>query len=291
MDRYAELVATFERVADVAGVGDRRDVLRELTNACGWGRRAVDAPLLPSGVRHGVPYGISFVVGAGAPEVRLFVEPQAEPASLPSYREASARVADFVARQAGGDVGALRAVREPFARVWYAVSFRPDAAPVYRAYLCLGDRDREGVVARTFDRLGVKDTVKRAPCDFPTMIGIDLHADPRVKLYVLRPGFVLDHAFARALPGGDAPMGWLSCHFLEREPARVAWHYSALRHAPDDADLAARLVRFCASERNDAALYERVRGAAPFRHHFVTYQQIDGAPRVTVYLLPEVRRA
>ena len=85
-------------------------------------------------------------------------------------------------------------------------------------------------------------------------------------------------------------MGWLSCHFLEATPARVAWHYSALRHAPDDDDLARRLVGFLESERIDPSIYERMRREVPFRHHFVTYQRIDGSPRVTVYLLPEVQR-
>jgi hypothetical protein len=118
------------------------------------------------------------------------------------------------------------------------------------------------------------------------MIGIDLHASPRVKLYVLRPDFLLDHAFARAMPGGDRPMGWLSCHFLEATKPREAWHYSALRHAPDDDDLKRRLVRFLESERIDPAPYVRL----PLRHHFVTYQRIDGAPRVTVYLLPDASR-
>jgi hypothetical protein len=280
MDRHEELAATFARVAAIAGVADQDAVPRALTGACGWGRRDVNAPLLPSGVSHGVPYGISFVVGAGAPEVRLFVEPQGDPRAI----------SDFIAAQPGADVTHLAEVREPFARVWYAVAFRPGSAPAYRAYLCLGNRDREGVVAQTFARLGVRDVVTRGPKDFPTMIGLDLHEAPRVKLYVLRPDFVLDHAFARALPGGDAPMGWLSCHFLERTPARVAWHYSALRHAPDDEDLARRLVRFLETERIDPSLYERMRREVPFRHHFVTYQRIDGAPRVTVYLLPDVHR-
>ena len=85
-------------------------------------------------------------------------------------------------------------------------------------------------------------------------------------------------------------MGWLSCHFLETTPARVAWHYSALRHAPDDDDLARRLVRFLESEDIDPSTYERMRREVPFRHHFVTHQRIDGASRVTVYLLPEVNR-
>ena len=275
MDRFEELAATFTRIA-----GKREDVLRPLADACGWGRRLTSEPLLPSGVSHGVPYGISFVIGAGAPEVRLFVEPQA----------GHEHVADFIATQPAADIAPLVDVRAPVPRVWYAVAVRPSAPPAYRAYLCLGRDDRERVVAQTFARLGVNDGVPRGPKDFPTMIGLDLHASPRVKLYVLRPDFVLDHAFARALPGGDQPMGWLSCHFLEATPARVAWHYSALRHAPDDDDLARRLVGFLESERIDPSIYERMRREVPFRHHFVTYQRIDGSPRVTVYLLPEVQR-
>lgn len=290
MDRHEELAETFARIAGAAGIRDDHGVLRPLTDACGWGRRDTGAPLLPSGVRHGVPHGISFVLGAGAPEVRVFVEPQAEPASLATYREASARVADFIAGQPGADVTRLAAAREPFARIWYAVAFRPAEPPAYRAYLCLGDREREATASATLSRLGVTDSVPRGENDFPTMIGIDLHASPRVKLYVLRTDFVLDHAFARAMPGGERAMGWLSCHFLESAAPRVAWHYSALRHAPDDDDLARRLARFLADERIDASTYERLRRVVPFRHHFVTHQRQDGAPRVTVYLLPEVRR-
>lgn len=275
MDRFEELAAAFTRVA-----GRREEILRPLADACGWGRRSTSEPLLPSAVSHGVPYGISFVLGAGAPEVRVFVEPQA----------GHARVADFIAAQPGADISRLVDVREPFPRVWYAVAFRPSAPPAYRAYLCLDRNEREPVVARTFARLGITDAVARGPKDFPTMIGLDLHASPRVKLYILRPDFVLDHAFARALPGGDQPMGWLSCHFLESARPRVAWHYSALRHAPDDDELARRLVGFLEGEGIDASIYERMRREMPFRHHFVTYQRIDGAPRVTVYLLPEVQR-
>lgn len=280
MDRFEELAATFSRVAAIAGAEADPAVLRALADACGWGRRLTTEPLLPSGVSHGVPYGISFVVGAGAPEVRVFVEPQA----------GHERVADFIATQPGADIGGLVATREGFARVWYAVAFRPSAPPAYRAYLCLSRNDRERPVAPTLERLGVNDTVTRGPKDFPTMIGLDLHASPRVKLYVLRPDFVLDHAFTRALPGGDQPLGWLSCHFLESTPPRVAWHYSALRHAPDDDGLGRRLARFLERERIDASIYERMRREVPFRHHFVTYQRHDGAPRVTVYLLPEVQR-
>lgn len=280
MDRFEELAATFARVAAIAGVELDLAVVRQLADACGWGRRETTEPLLPSAVSHGVPYGISFVLGAGGPELRLFVEPQA----------GHEGVADFIAAQPGADITRLAGVREPFPRVWYAVAFRPSTTPVYRAYLCLGRHEREPIVARTFARLGVTDAVQRGERDLPTMIGLDLHASPRVKLYVLRPDFLLDHAFARALPGGEQPMGWLSCHFLESAPPRVAWHYSALRHAPDDDDLARRLVGLLERERIDASIYERLRREVPFRHHFVTYQRIAGSPRVTVYLLPEVRR-
>lgn len=292
MKRVDELLEAFERTNDVVRAGDRTGVLRPLALACGWGTRAIDAPLLPSGVRHGIPFGISFVLGKGAPELRVFLEPQADPPSPSSYWAASERVLDFIAEQPGADLSRLaRVQRERFARAWFTVAFRPDAPPAHRIYLCLdGDADaRARTVADALGRLGVAD-VERGPRDIPTIVSLDLHAAPRTKLYVLSPELSLDHPFARAMPGGDQPMGWLACHFLGDAP-RVGWHYGAARHAPDDDALATRLRRFLVATGIDDAPYAHARERLRFRHHFVSYQEVDGEPRVTVYLLPEVRRA
>ena len=293
MNRADELLEAFERTSGVVGSGDPTGVLRPLVEACGWGTRAIEAPLLPSGVRHGVPFGISFVLGAGAPELRVFLEPQDEPPSGASYWRASERVLAFVAERPGADLSRLARIRDlrAFARAWFTVAFRPDSPPAYRIYLCLdGDAAaRARTVREALERVGLAD-VPRGPKDIPTILSLDLHAAPRTKLYVLEPERLLDHPFARAMPGGDRPMGWLACHFLGGAP-RIGWHYGAARHAPDDDELALRLRRFLVERGIDDAPYARARERLGFRHHFVSYQEIGGAPRVTVYQLPEVRRA
>jgi len=292
LNRGDELLQSFAKVAAIAGAEDEHGALRPLLDACGWGTRDVGEPLLPSGVRHGVPFGVSFVIGEGAPEIRVFVEPQDDPPSLASYMNASRRVARLIALAPGADVSRLEPLfARGFARAWFAVAFRPGGPPQYRVYLCLaGERaERLRIVDDSLAELGVARRVHVGPTDQPTMLSIDLHADPRVKVYVLMPNHVLDDPFGRAMSA--EPIGWLACHFLERVNApRVAWHYGAARHSPDDDDLARRLVRFCRDVGSDTAIYERARAELRFRHHFVTWQRQDGRPRVTVYLVPEVRR-
>jgi hypothetical protein len=290
--RYEELEAPFARISRAVGLerglGSRLSLLRELTSLCGWGERSVDRPLLPSGIRHGAPWGVSMVVGAGAPEVRVLVEAQHDPPSARAYWEAGARVSSWIARQPGADLSRLLPVAERFVpsersrfRIWHAVAFRPDAPPAFRLYLCAsGDTER---LRGALDRLGFPRALDAIPPGEITILSLDLRAGGRVKLYLATPDAPPDDA--RLLLGDDRRIMWLRCFaFTGEGPPAHALHLSLERHVPDAAP---RLRSLLSALGLDAAPYER---CLPARHHFVSLQRPGGEPRVTIHFLPEVAR-
>ncbi len=288
--RWDELAAPFDRLAVELGVGDRA-LLAAIVARSGWGTRAVTAPLLPSGVRHGVPWGLSIAMMRDAPsELRVFLEAQADPPGRDAYWAAAEALLDGIA-----DTTRARALGRGD-RMWHAVAFARDRAPEFHAYVCVPDRPE--LAWRALARAGHDgDKLRRelGPRARVTIVSTDVgaRAHPRTKLYAItdEPPHVDAGAaaFMRAMMGSarDTRIGWLACYGFTpgaADPTSIALHFGAAVHG--DAGLADRLAAYTrALELPDHA---RALGAA--RHHFVSYQLANGAPRVTVYLLPEVAR-
>ena len=113
--RADELASAVEQLAGACGESIDRVLVYELADRCGWGARPTTAPLLPSGISHGVPWGLSLAIERGGIELRLFVEAQADPPSQHSYWDAAANVTELAAEH-GADLGRLERMLEACSR-------------------------------------------------------------------------------------------------------------------------------------------------------------------------------
>lgn len=312
--RADELVGAFARLASALDVDDPDAALvRALAVRCGWGARPLDAPLLPSGVRHGVPWGVSMVPGTR--ELRVFVEAQAEPASLASYAGAAAGVTRFAAAH-GAVTTRLDAIAAAIDlagfRIWHALAVAPGEPPRWHAYLCVPpDRSAIDVLRAA----GVTDPgLAPGPRDRISIVSLDLAEPARVKAYVLMADASLDavarvhdrargavpgdaERFGRAMLGDRRSIWWLVCAGYEvggasptpaREPAACALHFGVPRHV-DEPTARARIAALLAELELEQTGWRRAT-AALGAHHFVSFQRRGGRPRVTTYFVPEVRR-
>ena len=316
--RWDELAAPYDRLAAALGTGEHRAVLERLVVRCGWGARSTREPLLPSGVRHGVPWGLSVAMSPGAPpELRVFLEAQCEPASAAGYWAAGERVLDGLAD--GARVTALGRGE----RLWHAVGFAAGRAPWFHAYVCVPtDPALAWAALARGGHAGERLRQALGPRARVTIVSADVEAGPaaRTKLYAILPDARADEvpgmvggpgltpagsgaggrrgstgggaAFATAMTGReDARLGWLVAYGFTAgaaDPTSVALHYGAAVHG--DAGYADRLAAYARALELDA--YPRAAAAlgSP-RHHFASWQRTaTGAPRLTVYFLPEVAR-
>jgi hypothetical protein len=321
----AELAA----LAGALGLGDEapawRAQLAAVIAPCAWARRGVDQPGLPSGVSHRRPFGFSIVLGAGAPELRCFLEAQAEPATPASYWAAGEAVTAAMVR-GGGDARRLATIAELFVptdaaapfRVWHGGVFRRGRPMLGKVYLCPAAQGRVGArerVAEAMRRLGCSEafeTIDRAlrpepALDEITIVSLDLEAGAaaRVKLYALLrdagparssaacQGMPVDAALlARAFfdDAADEPRWWLVCLSWRDGQPGVALHLGLHRHAAGDADATARLEALATECGIDAAplrACRRALGAPANQLHFVSLQRAaGGAPRLSVYFAP-----
>lgn len=289
--RWDELAEPFDRLSRALGVGDREH-LRSIVDHVGWGARSVDEPLLPSGIRHGVPWGLSLstTLAAGSTpamtDLRVFLEPQSGPPSRDGYLATAEALFERVA-----DTRALHSIERP-QRWWYAVSYGRDRPPAHQAYACIPDTPELGwrVLASRGHGRSLRAVLPAR--SRVTMLGLDLHAAGRIKLYVLVPDSAPDElphvdaearAFAGVLLGTPRRIGWLvSYGFLpgSDEPTSVAVHFGAAVHAD------AGFVTRSSAELRRRGLPE-LGDRMPV--HFVAYTQ-GSAPRITRYFLPQVRR-
>lgn len=300
--RADELLASADRLAHACGVAIDRELVHALAIRCGWGARPVSAPLLPSGVSHGVPWGLSLAIEPAALELRLFVEAQHDPPSPAGYLAAAAEVTAF-ARARGADDSRLDAMlaARPH-RVWHAVALTP--VPRWHAYLCVPDR---AAATEALARAGVPALPPVRPADRITMVSLDLTTAPRVKAYVLLPDASLAelaalHDRAAAAHPGDAErfatamlgdparrIWWLAALASTGDgPATCALHFGVPRHV-DEPTATARIGALLEALALPVAPWARA-CAALGGHHFVTLQRRAGAPRVTIYFVPEVAR-
>ena len=58
--RLDELLDRFAALAGALAIDPAlpRPIVREVAQRCGWGARTIAQPLLPSGIRHGAPWGL-----------------------------------------------------------------------------------------------------------------------------------------------------------------------------------------------------------------------------------------
>lgn len=266
--RWDELAAAFDRLAGAFAIDDR-DELAAAVARSGWGNRSIAAPLLPSGVRHGVPWSLSVALGERT-HVRVWLEAQADPPSPAAYLAAARAM-----------LGGSPWIAEP-QRLWHQLVFAPGRAPVVQTYACVPDRPELAWAA-----LGTLGHALRAALPARARVTM-LASDPaRVKLYVLVPeARIADlpglddeaRAFAQLVHPSDAPIGWLVAYTLVPAP-KVALHFAA--HVHGDRELPGRLAATL------SVAYVQARSALgdpPL--HFVAH-----APgKVNVYFVPEVAR-
>lgn len=275
--RADELTSAAERLAGACGEPIDRAFVHELAIRCGWGARPTTAPLLPSGVSHGVPWGLSLAIERGACELRLFVEAQADPPSQISYWNAAANVTAFAGERGASLDRLARMIDQPL-RLWHAVSLTTNR---WHAYLCTPDNE---TARAALARVGSELPVLR-PQDRITITSLDLTEERRVKAYVLMPDAELDtpdaRLFGEAMLGDDRKIWWLAAV----SNLGTAWHFGVPRHV-DQPTATLRIRALLRSLDLPTEPWERI----GWPHHFVSMQRRDGAPRVTVYFLPEVQR-
>jgi hypothetical protein len=279
--RADELLVAYDALAAHLSTPARdRDLVRSLAIRAGWGARPLHAPLLPSGISHGVPWELSCV--AGSKELRVFVEAQADPPSADAYWRAADAVTDLAASH-GADVSRLRAwsanlpttLPRP-ARLWHAIALPPDGPIRWHAYITCPD------ALEVLRRADLTPPPLRAN-DRITIVSLDLAPRPRVKAYVVMPNATPDdlavHSpdgpmFARAMLGDAPAPWWLVAIGLGAESA-TALHFPA-RHL--DAATARARTRVLVTELADDDL------------HYVSFQRRAGVPRITTYFTPRVQR-
>ncbi|MEO8554149.1 MAG: hypothetical protein ABI678_29440 [Kofleriaceae bacterium] len=267
--RGDELATAFARLATAFEL-DGRESLAAILARSGWGERPVAAPLLPSGVRHGVPWSLSISTTPGAVQARVWLEAQADPASQAAYLAAAEAM-----------LGASPLIAAP-QRLWHQLRFARGRAVEVETYACVPDRPELAWTAA-----GALGLELRAGLPSRARVTMVAGTRERMKLYVLvpasRPGelpFVEAdaRAFAQVVHPTDTPIGWLVAYVLapDRPPA-AALHFAA--HVHGDPELEARLADHAAFVRARAAL-----GAPAL--HFVAHAR----DKLNFYFLPEVAR-
>lgn len=204
--RGDELLAAFDELAAKTGAGDR-DFLTGVLARSGWANRPVSAPLLPSGVRHGVPWALSVSLRDGEVEPRVWLEAQCDPPSAGGYLAQARRMLPTF------DIDAQR--------WWHQISFGRRTR--VHAYACIPDR------------------APAVPRGFVTMVSRD-HDGTNRKSYTLIPAsrpceLVDDPGLAAIVHPSDAPIGWL---VSDAEDGERTLHFAA--HVHGDPGLADRLA-------------------------------------------------
>jgi hypothetical protein len=319
--RLDALCARFEAVAraiGIANVSEQSHRLRALCAPNAWAQRTVDQPLLASGLGHRTPTGLSVVCGEGAPELRVFLEAQAEVDDADRYFDIGRRLVDFVDTQPGTDISSFGRIaetlrpgpRSPF-RIWFAVAFGAHGPPRHRVYLSTRGRPEETRQAAVALGRGAALQQLRARCTEmggaigataeETVLCVHLEHEGPVKLYTLHPAIDRGRLRSRLLVN-DSP-GWET--FLEAYDAKERWLVGhtlasgspptydeaiervALHRSLDEGDHQPRLVRIATDLGIDPSPYVAL-AALDLVHHFVSLQHFDRRPRLTVYMRPSV---
>ena len=265
--RWDELAAAFDRLASAFEIAGH-DELAAIVARSGWADRPITAPLLPSGVRHGVPWSLSVSFGA-VTSVRVWLEAQADPPSAGAYLAAAHAM-----------LGDSPWIATP-QRLWHQLVFTRGRAPSVQTYACIPDRPELAWTA-----LGARADHVRAALPARARVTMLAHDRERVKLYVLvpdaqiakLPGLAAEtRAFAQLVHPSDAPIGWLLAYTLAPAPS-VALHFAA--HVHGDRELPARLA-------SHVPAFTRARTALGDPElHFVAH-----APgKTNIYFIPEVAR-
>lgn len=258
----------FDRLAGAFEI-TQRDELAAIVARSGWAARPITAPLLPSGVRHGVPWSLSLAIGE-VTSVRVWLEAQADPPSADAYLAAARAM-----------LGGSPWIATP-QRLWHQLVFTRGRAPSVQTYACIPDRPE-----LAWSALGRSGEQLRAALPARARVTMLAHDRERVKLYVLVPEARIaelpdldaeTRAFARLVHPSDTPIGWLLAYTLAPTPS-VAVHFAA--HVHGDRELVARLAA------NLPAAYLRARTALGDPDlHFIAH----GPGKTNIYFIPEVAR-
>ncbi|HEY0253180.1 MAG TPA: hypothetical protein VGC41_16715 [Kofleriaceae bacterium] len=203
MTRGDELLAAFDELSELCGAGDRAILVDALARS-GWADRPITAPLLPSGVRHGVPWALSISMTGDELDLRVWLEAQCDPPSPAGYLAAAKRM--------------LPTFEIDAERWWHQLSF--GAGTRVHAYACIPDRPH---------------LAPKPERGFVTMVSRD-HDGTRQKIYTLVPGSraaeLGDPRLASVVHPSDAPIGWLVSDGDERT-LHFAAHVHGDRQLPD----------------------------------------------------------
>jgi hypothetical protein len=292
----AHALDELERLCGVLGfdAAGCRETFADLAAPSAWCR--LDAPTLASGISHGVPYGFSVALGRGEPELRALLEAQSLDGSAAAYFEVGRAMTRWIGgRVAVGDVTTIEPLfvpdeRAPF-RVWHGVVWRRGSTPTFKIYFSArarGTASAKRRVAAAMGRLGHRGVIAGEP----TIVGLDV--GKRLKVYSLVHEAELARLwqdegaerFVRAFSGGD--IHWLVCFAFSEGKRTIALHHSLARHLPDDAEAARRIEGLAEAYGLDAQPYHAGREVLGGRHHFVSFQHDEGAPRLTIYFTPAV---
>ena len=271
-----ELVRDLPRILEIFG-----DLLGESGE-----RRAGGPPAYASDVVDDhTPFEMSIAIGGAAPDLRVLVEPVAGGCSLAARWTAARALGEQLHARHGADLRRLDQVADLFEprkeygqlALWYAVSFRPGAAPAWKAYVDLRARGNEHarvVLEEALDRLGLgaayprllREAGGRDLLDELVYFSLDLadHAHARAKVYFrhhrataadlervvggagnAEAGEV--RAFCAAVLGHDGP-------YLSRPPV-TCWAFAGGRE-PSGSTLYAPIAYYV---RHDAEARDRIR--------------------------------
>lgn len=273
-------------------------------------RRVHEAPAYASDVVDDhTPFELSLAIGGTAPELRVLVETVHGDSSLAARWQAARALGERLRDRHGADLRRLDQIADLFEprhdhgllAMWYAVGFRPDRAPAWKAYVDLraqGSERARAVLEEALDRLGLaaayprlmREAGARDLLDELVYFSIDLvdhdRADPegaRVKVYFrhhhatigdlermigsaggAEPGDI--SAFCTTVLGHPGPYRarpLVSCWAFTggSEPAGATLYAPIAYHVRDDAEARARIVRWMDRVEIDPAGYERALAA------------------------------
>jgi DMATS type aromatic prenyltransferase len=191
-------------------------------------RRVHDAPAYASDVVDDhTPFELSLAVGGAAPELRVLVETVHDDSSLVARWQAARALGARLRDRHGADLRRLDQIADLFEprrehgslAMWYAVSFRPEHAPEWKAYLDLraqGSERARAVLEEALDRLGLaaayprlmREAGARDLLDELVYFSLDLadHERARIKVYFRHHDATIDD-LERVVGGAGAEAG------------------------------------------------------------------------------------
>ncbi len=268
-------------------------------------RRVHEAPAYASDVVDDhTPFELSLATGGTAPELRVLVETVHGDSSLAARWHAARALGERLRDRHGADLRRLDRIADLFEprqdhgllAIWYAVGFRPDHAPAWKAYVDLraqGSERAPAVLEEALDRLGLaaayprlmREAGARGLLDELIYFSLDLadHERARVKVYFRHHQATIGdlerviagaggteaddvEAFCTTVLGHPGPYlarPLVSCWAFTSgsEPSGATLYAPIAYHVRDDAEARDRILRWMDRIEIDPAGYERALAA------------------------------